>query len=373
MTVVRWIATALVVAGTIAWTLSEWYLGLAGALVGLLLELTAPQAGLALGAVLFGLRIDHVIIGVGSELKSWTAANRRIVLRNIPVLASIGISGLKPGVRRRTVLTGAFAIVFCAAIAAATWLATGSAFGKGLALAATACFLVQLVPIEKAAYTSLGWFVFSLPKLSGRPLEELEARPRVAAGMDAYYRGDLDEAERVCAELAKDHPELLSVVGLKVVTTCARAKYLEAMQAVVALTGRSDLGSRELSLVMATTAGVAVFAVEAGQFPAEIGLDTARNMLGNAYEIGYPRQRANGTLAIIALLEGDAATARQLAGFAAESSESGVDRADELITIARAWMADGNNAKARELAAEAHELAGWSPRVAATRARLEIS
>ncbi|NGY57872.1 hypothetical protein G7043_02875 [Lentzea sp. NEAU-D13] len=373
MTVVRWVATALVVAGTIAWTLSEWYLGLAGALVGLLLELTAPQAGLALGAVLFGLRVDHVIIGVGGELKSWTTANRRIVLRTIPVLASIGISGLKPGVRRRTVLTGAFAIVFCAAIVAATWFATGSAFGKGLALAATACFLVQLVPVEKAAYTSLGWFVFSLPKLTGRPLEELEARPRVAAGMDAYYRGDLDEAERICARLATDHPDLLSVVGLKVVTTCARAKYLEALQAVVGLTGRSDLAPRELSLVMATTAGVAAFAVEAGQFPAEVGLDTARTMLGNAYEIGYPKHRANGTLAIIALLEGDTATAKQLAGFAAESSESGVDRADDLITIARAWMADGDNAKARELAAEAHELAGWSPRVAATRARLEIA
>jgi hypothetical protein len=91
---VRWVVTALVVAGTIAWTLSEWYLGLAGALAGLLLELTAPQAGLGLGAVLFGLRVDHVIIGVGGELKSWTTANRRIVLRNIPVLASIGISGL---------------------------------------------------------------------------------------------------------------------------------------------------------------------------------------------------------------------------------------------------------------------------------------
>ena len=212
--------------------------------------------------------------------------------------------------------------------------------------------------------------------LAPRLIQEVDAdgaRPRVGAGMDAYYRGDLDEAERICAQLTKDHPDLLSVVGLKVVTTCARAKYLEALQAVVGLTGRSDLAPRELSLVMATTAGVAAFAVEAGQFPAEVGLDTARNMLGTAYEIGYPKHRANGTLAIIALVEGDTATARQLAGFAAESSESGVDRADDLITIARAWMADGDNAKARELAAEAHELAGWSPRVAATRARLEIA
>lgn len=369
----RWVVTALVVVGTIAWTLSDFHVGLAGALVGLLLELTAVQAGLALGAVLFGLRITHVIIGLGSELKSWTWTHRRIVLRNIPVLATIGITGLKPGVRRRTVRMGAFAIVFCAALAAATWLATGSAFGKGLALAATACFFLQLVPIEQPGNTSLGWFVFRLPKLSGRRLGELEARPRVLAGMDAYHRGDLDEAERIYDELVRDHPDLITVVGLKVVTTCARQKYLDALQTVLALNGRQDLGTRELAFVMATTAGIAVLAVEAGQFPAEVGLETARSMLGNAYEAGYPKHRANGTLAIMALLEGDTAKARQLGGWAAESSENALGRADDLITIARAWMADGNNAKARELVAEAHELAGWSPRVAATRARLEIS
>jgi hypothetical protein len=373
VTVVRWIVTALVVAGTIAWTLSEFHLGLAGALVGLVLELTLVQAGLALGAVLFGLRITHVIIGLGAEVKSWTWTHQRVVLRAIPVLAAVGISGLKPGVRTRTVLNGAFAIVFSAAVAALTWLATGSAFGKGMALAATACFLLQLMPVEKAGHTSLGWYVFTLPKMTGRPLGELEARPRVVAGMDAYQRGDLDETERIYAELVEEHPELLTVVGLKVVSACAREKYLEALQTVIGLTGREDLSTRDLAFVMATTAGVAVLAVESGQFPPEVGLATARSMFDNAYQAGYPKHRANGTLAILALIEGDTATARQLAGYSAESSENAVGRADDLITIARAWMADGDNAKARELVAEAHELAGWSPRVAATRARLEIS
>ncbi|MDX8055919.1 hypothetical protein SK571_41640 [Lentzea sp. BCCO 10_0798] len=373
MTVVRWVVTALVVAGTIAWTLPEFHLGLAGALVGLIAGMTATQVGLALGAVLFGLRITHVIIGVGAELKSWTWTHQRLVIRQIPVLATVGITGLKPGVRRRTVLTGAFAIVLCAAVAALTWLATGSAFGKGMALAATACFLWQLVPVERPGNTSLGWFVFSLPKLSGRPLGELEARPGVLAGMDAYQRGDLDEAERIYAELVREHPDLLTVVGLKVVTSCARERYLEALQTVIGLTGREDLSTRDLAFVMATTAGVAVLAVESGQFPAEVGLETARSMFGNAYEAGYPKQRANGTLAIMALIEGDTAKARQLAGYSAESSENAQGRADDLITIARAWMEDGDNAKAREFVTEAHELAGWSPRVAATRARLEIS
>ncbi|WP_146771998.1 tetratricopeptide repeat protein [Lentzea atacamensis] len=373
MAVVRWVVTALVVAGTIAWTFPDFHLGLAGALIGLLLQLTAAQAGLALGAVLFGLRITHLIIGLGSELKSWTRTNQRIVLRSIPVLAAVGITGQKPGVRRRTVITGAFAIACCALITAAAWLAIGSAFGKGLALATTACLCLQLVPIDKAGHTSLGWFVFGLPKLSGRRLGELEARPRVLVGMDAYHRGDIDEAERIYDELVKDHPDLITVVGLKVVTRCAREKYLEALQAVLALNGRDDIGTRELAFIMATTAGITVQAVEAGQFPAEVGLQTARNMLNNAYEAGYPQHRANGTLAVMALVEGETAKARQLAGWAAKSSENAPGRADDLITVARAWMADGNNAKARDLVAEAHELAGWSPRVAATRARLEIS
>ncbi|SES34321.1 hypothetical protein SAMN04488000_1237 [Lentzea albida] len=373
VTIVRTVVTALVVAGTIAWTLSEFYLGLAGALVGLLVELTAAQAGLALGAVLFGLRITHVIIGIGGELKSWTWTHQRLVLRRIPVLATVGITGLKPGVRRRTVLAGAFAILVCAAVAALTWLAIGSSFGKGMALAATACFLLQLVPRDQAGNTSLGWFVFTLPKMTGRPLGELEARPGVIAGMDAYQRGDLDEAERIYAELVQEHPDLLTVVGLKVVTSCARERYLDALQTVIGLSNRPDLSKRDLAFVMATTAGVAVLAVEAGQFPAEAGLETARGMFANAYEAGYPKSRAHGTLAIMALIEGDTAKARQLAGYSAESSENAQGRADDLVTIARAWMADGDNAKARELVAEAHELAGWSPRVAATRARLQIS
>ncbi|WP_434439622.1 hypothetical protein [Lentzea sp. E54] len=373
MTVVRWVVTALVVAATIAWTLPELHLGLAGALVGLLVELTAVQAGLALGAVLFGLRITHLIIGFGGELRSWTSAHRRIVLRRIPVLATVGITGLKPGVRTRTVLTGTFTVVFCAAIAAAAWLATGSAFGKGMALAATACLLLQLLPFQQPGHTSVGWFVFSLPRLTGRPLAEMEVRPRLLAGMDAYHRGDLDEAERIYEELARDHPDLLTIVGLKVVTSCARERYLDALRTVIGLNERYDLDTRELAFVMATAAGVAVLAVEAGQFPAEVGLETARSMFDNAYQAGYPKHRANGTLAIMALVEGDTAKARQLAGYSAESSENAQGRADDLITIARAWMADGNNAKARELASEAHELAGWSPRVAATRARLQIS
>lgn len=373
MTVVRWVVTALVVAGTIAWTLPEPHLGLAGALVGLLVELTAAQAGLALGAVLFGLRITHVIIGVGGELKSWTWTHQRLVLRAVPVLATVGFTGLKPGVRRREVLTGSFAIVFCAGVVALTWLATGSSFGRGMALAATTSLLWQLVPVQRAGHTSLGWFVFTLPRMTGRPLGELEARPRVLAGMDAYQRGDLDEAERIHAALAAEHPELLTVVGLEVVTLCARERYLEALQTVIALSGREDLSQRDLAFVLASTAGVAVLAVEAGQFPAEVGLETARSMFDNAYQAGYPKSRANGTLAIMALIEGDTAKARQLAGYSAEASENAHGRADDLITIARAWMADGDNAKAREFAAEAHELAGWTPRVAATRARLEIS
>lgn len=369
----RWAAAALVVAATIAWDPTHAHFGLLGALVGLLLELTVVQAGLALGAVLFGLRIHHVTIGIGGEVKAWTTAQRRIVLRNIPVLMSLSFSGLKPRVRLRTVLAGVASIVVTAAFVAVAWLLAGPAFWTGVALAASACFVIQLVPIEKPTHTSLGWFVFRLPKVTGRPLGEMEARPQVLAGMDAYHRGDIDTAERIHEELAASHPDLLTVVGLKVVTTCAREKYLEALQVVIGLGGRKDLTQRELAFVMATTAGVAAQAVESGQFPQELGLQTAKNMLENAYEAGYPQHRSNGTLALIALIEGETDKARKLATWAAESSEQALGRADELITIARAYMADGDNAKAREFVAEAHELAGWYPRVAATRARLNVT
>lgn len=61
-----------------------------------------------------------------------------------------------------------------------------------------------------------------------------------------------------------------------------------------------------------------------------------------------------------------------LARLAAEGTDHGLSRADDLATLARAHMGGGDNRAARAVLAEAEALAAWWPRVAATRARLEI-
>ncbi|GLZ35380.1 hypothetical protein Lesp02_75670 [Lentzea sp. NBRC 105346] len=349
------------------------FASLAGALAGLLVELAAFQLGLFIGAVLFGLRVNHVIIGVGGVIKEWTSARRRVVLRSIPILTAVGITGERTPVRGRMVGAGIFSAVIATATAGTLWLTTGADVGKGLALGATATLLNELIPVRRPGNTSAGWYVFALPRLAGRELAELEAAPHVTRAIEAFNAGDLDTAGRIADELATTHPELVTVIGLKVTTMSVSGRHAEALGLITTLAGRDGLTPREIAFVMATTAGLAALAVESGQLPAEIGIATARSTLTGALEAGYPTYRAHGTLALIALLEGDTDTAIELGNRAAESSHQAVDRADDLTTVAKAHMAAGNNKKAREIMAEAHALAGWLPRVATTNARLSIS
>lgn len=371
MRYVRWGSAALVVAIAEVW--APGFASLAGTLLGLLLVQAAFQLGLLMGAVLFGLRVTHVIIGIGGELREWTTAKRRVVLRNIPVLFTVGIAGKRTPVRRRMVAAGITSALTATATAAATWLTIGADLGKGLALAVAASLVYELIPVRKPGGTSIGWFVFGLPRLAGRELAEMESTPRITAAKDAFNVGDLETAEGISAELTAEHPELLTVIGLRITTLCGRNDYGQALGVITGLVGRPDLSPREMAYVMATTAGLTALAVDAGQLPGEVGVPAARRTIEGAIQIGYPSYRATGTLAVIALLEGDTSTAIELGNRAVGSSEQVIDRADGLTTVAKAYMAAGDNKKARELMDVAYDLAGWFPRVAATRARLSIS
>jgi hypothetical protein len=346
--------------------------GLGGALAGLLLELAATQIGLLVGALAFGLHVTHVIIGVGGELRHWTSPARRVVLRNIPVLIQVGLAGKRAPVRLRLWLTGACSALTAFLSVGAAWSTTGAPFGRGLAVGATACLAHSLRPRRGSGATSLGWFLFGLPRLTGRPAAELAATPLVRRSTDALHAGDLDTAEKIAAQLVEQHPELITATGAQVAVLAARGRYAEALLQVSHLVGRKDLQQRDMALVMSTMAGLTATAVEAGQLPAEIGVPMARRSADGAMEIGYPSHRFNGTLALITLLEGDAVKAVELARYGCESSEQALDRVDDLVTLARAQMASGDNATARVTLAEAEELAPWWPRVAATRARLSI-
>jgi ATP/maltotriose-dependent transcriptional regulator MalT len=113
--------------------------------------------------------------------------------------------------------------------------------------------------------------------------------------------------------------------------------------------------------------------VEAGGLPPEIGLSTAATALEMAETLGYPAYKLTGTKALHTLLTGDPTQATSLARQALETNDDRVGRADDLATLARAHMAAGDNKAARAALGEAEKTVPWWPRVAATRARLDIS
>lgn len=346
--------------------------GLGGAVVGLLLELATVQVGILLGALVCRLRVRHVIIGVGAELTSWTSPQTRITVCRIPLVIRVGVRAVRHPVRRWLWLTSATSVLVGGLTVGAAWSVADSAFGRGLALGATACLLHELQPRRDAKETSPGWFLFLLPWLTGRPAEEMDATPLVDEITDAVRMGDLDTAEAFTVQLVERHPTLLLTAGAQVMVLGVRGRHAEAMHLVSRLVGRTDLEPRDLAFVLAEMSNAAASAAEAGQLPMEIGLPAARRAAGGAMQLGFPRHRFAGTLAQLALLEGDTAKAVQLARQSADGSESQLGRADALATIARAQMADGDNAAARVTIVEARTLAGWLPRVAETTARLSI-
>ncbi|MBP2338689.1 Tfp pilus assembly protein PilF [Saccharothrix coeruleofusca] len=365
------VLTAAVLVALLVWEPRSFPVGLGGAACGLLAALTALQVGQVLGALLFRVRVSLLVIGVGGELRTWNGPRRRVVLRSVPLLMTVGLTSVRAPVRPRLWLTALVSVLLTALLVAASWL-PGGPFWRGFAVAGTAVLVNALVPRRGAGTTSPGWFLFALPRLTGRPVAELEATPMVNEVSDALNAGELDTAERVAEQLLREHPDLLVAIGSRIGVLTLRGRYAEALRAVSALAGRTDLDQRDMAFVMAEMASSAANAVEAGQVPAEVGLPAAQRAAEGALQLGYPTHRFAGTLAQLALLGGDPARAEELARQAASASESGLSRADALATVARAQMASGDNAAARRTLVEAVELAGWSPRVAETNARLTI-
>lgn len=365
------VLTGLVLVVLVVWRPSVASFG--GAAFGTWAVLTLLQLGLLVGAVLFRVRVPLVVIGVGGEVRTWTRPHLRVVLRNIPLLMSVGLTSIKAPARRRLWLTGLTPLVLSAVAVVAAWANVEQDFPRGFAIAGTAVLLNGLWPRRGAGGTSPGWFVFALPRVSARTAAEFDATPLVNQVSDALEVGDLDRAETIADDLVDRHPTLLVAIGARVAVLTLRTKYGEALHMVSGLVGRTDLEQRDMAFVLAQMASSTANAIEGGQLPADVGLPAAKRAADGAMQFGYPRFRCTATLAQIALLEDDHATAITLATQAKHSSESGLARADALATIARAQMAAGDNAAARTTLVEAQELAGWMPRVAETTARLNIT
>ncbi|WP_433264377.1 tetratricopeptide repeat protein [Actinosynnema sp. CS-041913] len=367
------VLTALVVLVLVVWEPGSWLVGLAGAVCGLPVALALLQVGLLLGALVWRVRVTLIVIGVGGEVRTWDRPHRRVVLRNVPLIMSVGLTSVRAPVRRRLWLTSLVSVLLTGAAVALCWVfAGGTPFGRGLAVAGSAVLLNGLVPRRGAGGTSPGWFLLRLPRLAGRVVDELEATPMVNEVSDALAAGEVDRAEEIAARLVAAHPTLLVAIGSQIAVLTMRTRYAEALHVVSKLVGRTDLDQRDMAFVMAEMASSTANAMEAGQLPLDVGMGAAKRASEGALQLGYPKYRCTGTLAQLALLEDDTALAIELAGQAKRSSESALARADALATLARAQMAAGDNAAARRTLVEAHALAGWMPRVAETSARLDI-
>lgn len=348
-------------------------LGLLGAALGLLAALAGLQVGMLAGALAFGARVHRVVVGVGALVREWRSPRRSVVLRAIPVLLSLSVGPGRPPVRLRLWLCGLCSALLGLAVVVVLWLVAGGPLGRGAAVGATATFLHALVPRRSAASTSTGWQLIGLPRMPPHEVAELTAASLADDASCAVNAGDLEAAARIAERMEREFAGLRSTTMTRVTVLEARGRYAQALAAVLELASDHGQSERDMAFTCAGLGSIGALAVEAGEAPAEVVLPIAREAVTDAEQLGFPAYKLQGTLAVLALIDGDAARAVNLARGAVAVTDHALSRADDLATLARALMAAGDNASARDALAQAEAIAPWWPRVAATRSRLQVT
>ena len=345
-------------------------LGLLGAVLGLLGGLAAVQLGLLGGALAAGARVHDVAVGIGPRWAEWVSPLRTVTLRGLPVLFSVGVGPGRTPIRLRMWAAALCSATSGMAVVVGPGYGASSALGRGAALGAFGCVLYSLLPRQHAASTSTGWLLFELPRLPAQQRAELQAAALADRARSAVNAGDLACAGDALAELMTRFPAATATAATRLVLLEAQGRYAEGLSTVLTLTAAPP-SDRDTAFLLAGVAGLAASGVEAGQVPADAALPLAQQALLDAVRLGYPSVKLDGTRAVLALLDGDSATAVRLARASAAGGEHLVSRADNLATLARALMAGGDSRAAKAALARAETLAPWWPRVAATRALKE--
>ncbi len=298
---------------------------------GVLATAVAVKAGVVVGAH----KTPKVIVGLGPRLADW----QRLVVRAFPVCITVDAG---PG-RRPRVVGAVFGAACVVALLFASW---------PFALGGVAVLAGTVIPMVRCA----------------RKAEV----PGVVEVVELVQAGRLDEAERLVSRLTAEHPRQRTVRASRVLVLEARGRYSEALTLAIGMSD-DDAGRQDAAASMAAVAGLTGAAVEAGQLSASAGLPVAARALNEAIQLGKPSHMMDGVRALLALLAGDPQLAVHLARLASKNNDDSLTRADDLATLARAYMAAGDNSAARRALAKAERLVPWWPRVALTRRRLDLA
>ncbi len=348
-------------------------LGALGALAGAIALPMSTQAGLIVGALLFGLRLRHVVVGALRRVATLRVGGVTITVRALPVVLGSEIGPWRGPVIARCWSAGAVSALAGLGVVLGAWLLADGPFGRGFVIAVTPFMLYKLLPRRVPLTTSTGWLLFGLPRMPEPRRTEFCAGAYAARAHEALQDGDLDRAQAHVDQLAAEHPDLGTTVSCRVTMLEARGEYAHAVALLLQHISSTEIASRELSYALAGLAGLGFSAVESGQLSADDALPIARKALRDSTALGFPAFELSGTFGLVALIDGDAEEAARLATLGAEHATSPMSRADDFATLARAHMARHDNAAAREALAEAEELAAWWPRVRAVREQLSVA
>ena len=203
--------------------------GLGGALVGVIALPIATQVGLLIGALLFGLRVRHVVFGALRRVASWRIGRVTITIRALPVTLRSEIGPWRSPVILRCWSAGLVSALAGVGAVVASWSLAGSSFGRGMMIATTPFLLYKLLPKRAPLTTSTGWLLFGLPRMPEPDRTEFRAAPLAARAHEALRDGDVERAESCVDELVREHPDLNATTSCRVTLLEARGEYAQAV------------------------------------------------------------------------------------------------------------------------------------------------
>jgi len=206
-------------------------LGLVGLALGTLVAIAVLQLGLLVGAVLTGVRVHRVVVGIGRRVREWHSPRHALVLRAAQLSLSVAVGPGRTPVRLRlwlAALISALTLLALTALTALLAIGSSDAVWLGGALAGLAVLGHALLPRSDASWTSTGWLLLRLPRLPEHKISELEAAPLVDRALAELNAGRLDAAQAGADELAGAHPNPRATCAALASVLEARGHYGDA-------------------------------------------------------------------------------------------------------------------------------------------------
>lgn len=343
-------------------------LGSATALIAVallpVLLLVGNLAGIV-GALVVGISIHRIEIGVGRPLRDVRWGRLHVLLRLIPVGASwLGTARGHSWVRTRFIVAHLAGLI---ALAVLSTVALWRPPWQGLGVSGLVTLACHFLPWQDAyGHSNAGWQILTIPRMKDVEIVTWSHSRLGGLAIDAAHARKDQEALRWAEQALQQDPDDQAALTAKGLAAEHTGDTGSALAAAERLAGQSAGGHADLSARIADQGNLAwalILAAETDVKPDDWEA-RALDALAEAEALSGRLWELDSSWALLHVLRGRPTTAhRYLEAPLAEALDSRT-RASVLLTLARVRHGLGDHEEARDALTSARELCPDSPRIA---------